>query len=231
MCSWCWGFAPVLEAIGARFGAAVPVRVVMGGLRPGTTEPMTAARMAETRGHWNQVHAASGQPFDPAFFERDGFVYDTEPACRAVVVMRRHGLALEGLHRIQAAFYAANRDVTSAAVLEAVAEEAGMAGAVFRAAFEGARAETQEDFRLAAGAGVRGFPTLIAGTGVAGTGTSGTGTSGAGEDGTYRMVTNGFQPAEAILPALERWVGQNTHPPDTSVPKASTPAPTVAKPA
>ena len=40
MCSWCWGFAPVINAIRGRYGERLPVRLIVGGLRPGTTEPM-----------------------------------------------------------------------------------------------------------------------------------------------------------------------------------------------
>jgi len=32
MCSWCWGFSPTKAAIEARFGAALPIRLVLGGL-------------------------------------------------------------------------------------------------------------------------------------------------------------------------------------------------------
>jgi protein-disulfide isomerase-like protein with CxxC motif len=68
---------------------------------------------AYVRGHWEQVRAASGQPFDFAFFERPSFVYDTEPACRAVAVARAHdgGLAVPFLAAVQRAFYAENRAV------------------------------------------------------------------------------------------------------------------------
>jgi len=87
MCSWCWGFAPVIDAIRERFGRDLPIRLIMGGLRPGTTKPMTEAAKRTTREHWEHVHEASGQPFDFTFFEREGFVYDTEPAAKAVVVV------------------------------------------------------------------------------------------------------------------------------------------------
>ena len=194
MCSWCWGFAPVITAIEARFGDALPIRLVMGGLRPGTTEPMTETRKAETRSHWEHVHAASGQPFDHAFFAREGFVYDTEPASRAVVVMRRRGMgdALAGLKRLQAAFYAENRDVTDPVELTAIAAELGFEADAFAADFQSdaARRETAQDFALSQGAGITGFPTLIA---------------GAGAEGGYGLVTQGFQRGERILPALEAW--------------------------
>jgi putative protein-disulfide isomerase len=85
MCSWCYGFAPVIPAIADHFGARLPVRLVMGGLRAGNTRPMRSQDKDYIRDAWTRVNAASGQSFDFAFFDRDGFVYDTEPACRAVV--------------------------------------------------------------------------------------------------------------------------------------------------
>ena len=36
MCSWCWGFSPVILSISQAFAGRVPVRVVLGGLFPGT---------------------------------------------------------------------------------------------------------------------------------------------------------------------------------------------------
>src|SRR5437763_586988 len=48
MCSWCYGFSPVLEDIRRTFGRALPIRVVMGGLRPGTEQPVTEQAKQET---------------------------------------------------------------------------------------------------------------------------------------------------------------------------------------
>ena len=195
MCSWCWGFSPVIEVITERFGSALPIQLVLGGLRPGTTKPMDAHDSEDVRSHWQHVHDASGQPFDFGFFDRDRFVYDTEPACRAVVVMRRRGMetGLAALRRIHAAFYAENRDVTDADTLATLAAELGLDAEAFRAEFaaEAATRETWSDFAVAQNAGVRGFPTMIAAT---------------GEDNGYALVTHGFQPAAHIVPALERWL-------------------------
>ena len=41
MCSWCWGFAPVISAIEETYKNRLKVELVLGGLRPGTTEPVT----------------------------------------------------------------------------------------------------------------------------------------------------------------------------------------------
>jgi putative protein-disulfide isomerase len=94
MCSWCYGFSPVITALAERFEGRLGLQVVVGGLRAGNTAPMRAEDKDYIREAWTRVGAASGQPFDLSFFDREGFVYDTEPACRAVVTARRLGRRL-----------------------------------------------------------------------------------------------------------------------------------------
>ena len=84
MCSWCYGFSPVIADIRRAFGRALPIRLVMGGLRPGTEQPMTEAAKTEIKGHWTHVAEASGLPFDGGVLDIPGFRYDTDPAARAV---------------------------------------------------------------------------------------------------------------------------------------------------
>lgn len=199
MCSWCYGFAPVIQAIRAEFGERLPIRCILGGLRPGTTTPMDEAAKARTRGHWDHVHDASGQVFNDTFFEREGFIYDTEPACRAVVLARRRSsdAALDMLDHLHNAFYANNRNITDPAVLAAIGEEAGFDPAVFAETFNDGdlHAETRLDFQISQNAGVTGFPTVLAGT---------------GHDNDYAMLTAGFEVKERIMRALARWLDQQT---------------------
>jgi putative protein-disulfide isomerase len=193
MCSWCYGFSPVIAAIADRFEDRMPLTLVMGGLRAGNTQAMREQDREYIRGAWTKVGAATGQPFDLGFFDRETFVYDTEPACRAVVTARRllPRLALPFMGRIQQAFYAENRDMTSAEEIAGVAEEAGFDRAEFSEAFlaPDTRNETFRDFLTAQQLGIHGFPTLIAGSETAG----------------YALVTNGYRPLEDILDPLERW--------------------------
>jgi putative protein-disulfide isomerase len=194
MCSWCYGFSPVVTALAEQFEGRLPLDLVMGGLRAGNTEPMRNKDKELIRGSWTRVGSASGQPFDFTFFDRDGFVYDTEPACRAVVTARRlmPRMALPFMARIQQAFYAENRDMTAAEELSQVAEEAGFDRAGFGAAFTAAdtRNETFRDFLTAEALGIRGFPTLIAGS----------------EEKGYALLTNGYRPLEVLAEPLERWL-------------------------
>jgi putative protein-disulfide isomerase len=165
----------------------------MGGLRAGNTTAMRPEDKAYIREAWTRVGAASGQAFDFTFFDRETFVYDTEPACRAVVTARRllPKLALPFLARVSQAFYAENRDMTSSEEIAAVAEEAGFDRQAFHEAFLAAdtRNETFRDFLAAQELGIRGFPTLVAGSEAKG----------------YALVTNGFRPLDDLLGPLERW--------------------------
>jgi putative protein-disulfide isomerase len=194
MCSWCYGFQPVISALAERFEAELPLRLMMGGLRAGNREAMGAADKDYVREAWTRVGAATGQPFDMSFFSRAGFTYDTEPACRAVVTVRRMQprLALPFMARIQQAFYAENRDMTAPDEIAGVAEEAGLAQEDFALAFAApeTRNETLRDFLTAQELGIRGFPTLIAGSRSKG----------------YALVTNGYRPLEDLLEPLERWL-------------------------
>ncbi len=88
MCSWCYGFAPEMDRVLAALDGRARLIVQSGGLRPFHTEPMTEEDKPRFRGYREQVQAASGQPFDWSFFDREGYVMDTEPASRAVVTIR-----------------------------------------------------------------------------------------------------------------------------------------------
>jgi putative protein-disulfide isomerase len=195
MCSWCYGFSPVIEDIRHTFGRALPIRLVMGGLRPGTETPMTEEAKLEIADHWTHVHEATGLPFDGSGMSRPGFVYDTDPAARAVVVARRESeeIAATFLGRTQRAFYAEGRDVTTAQVLGDLAEEVGLDREEFLATWASAEAkeETWRDYAISQRAGVTGFPTLVAGPNA---------------EGVYGVVTRGFAPAEQVVGILREWL-------------------------
>ena len=54
MCSWCYGFSPVVRAMRQRFGEVLPMRLIMGGLRPGTADPMPEAARRNLVRHWGR---------------------------------------------------------------------------------------------------------------------------------------------------------------------------------
>ncbi len=171
MCSWCYGFAAPLDQLLADPQGAAPLQLalVMGGLRPFTTEPITPERANELAGHWHHVGQASGQPFSEApntALHEPGFVYDTEPASRATVTVRSRWpqQVWRYFKAVQHAFYAEGRNVTDPGVLADIAEALGIARAEFGKAFasQAMRDATLQDFQQSQAWGVRGFPTLVA---------------------------------------------------------------------
>jgi len=195
MCSWCYGFSPVIAEIRRTYGRALPIRLVMGGLRPGTETVMTDEAKAEIRGHWEHVREAAGVPFSPDAMSAPDFRYDTDPAARAVVRVRREDpdQALAYLGRVQRAFYAEGQDVTRPEVLADLAIEHGIDRAAFLDGFEAddLKQETWADYGVSQRAGVRGFPTLV---------------GGPDANGVYGVVTRGFQPGADVLSVLHRWL-------------------------
>lgn len=192
MCSWCWGFAPVLERLDAHY--ALPVRTVVGGLRPGRhAQPLDDDLRAFLLHHWEQVAAASGQPFDPSVLDRDGWAYDTEPACRAVVTMRelapQH--TLRWFARLQRAFYAEGVDITDLDAVPPLLEGFDVDTREFARVLHAPRTleRTREDFAEARSYGATGFPTLL---------------FRHGEE--MFVVTSGFLPWERLEPGLTAWL-------------------------
>jgi putative protein-disulfide isomerase len=163
LCSWCYGFGPELAKLLDRHRDA-NLELVMGGLRPFNTQPTTTEFREMLRGHWRHVATASGLPFSEAALDRPGFIYDTEPACRAVVTARgaEPGKALAFMKAVQLAFYRDGRDMTRGDELADVAGENGFERDTFRMQFDSPRMrdETRADFSRTQSLGVSGFPTL-----------------------------------------------------------------------
>lgn len=193
MCSWCWGFAPVLERMTEVY--EIPIRVVLGGLRPGPEAEELDDRVAYTLAHhWEQVAEASGQPFDHGFLDRrDGWVYDTEVPAIAVVTVRELNPdeTLRFHTRLQRAFYAEGIDITDRSVYPALLDGLAVDPAGFMELFgsDEMRKAAWRDFTEARSLGANGFPTLVVRD---------------GDD--YGIVTRGFLSADRLLPMLSEWL-------------------------
>ena len=192
MCSWCWGFAPVIQQVRDTF-SDLPIQMFMGGLSPGNTQIMDDAAKQEIKQHWQHVNEASGQPFDYDFFQRTDFIYDTEPASRAVIACFRQdsSKALAFLKHLQQAFYQLNQDITSSSQLVELAKDFGLDDAQFKRLLDDPETSriTQLSFDYARHLQVSGFPTLIGQTPVA-----------------HNVLTRGYQPYPQIEENIKRWL-------------------------
>lgn len=190
LCSWCWGIAPQLDEVTDR-RPDLPMRIVLGGLRPGPNARDVDDRFAASLAHhWDEVAERSGQPFDTTLLARRGWRYDTEPACRAVVVMREidEVLAWPMFKRIQRLFYADGIVPAGRAELEPVVKEFDVDQDAYWETFESdlALKQTWRDFAQVHKWGIGGFPTVLLRIGDQG-----------------HVVTRGFSTAARMLATIE----------------------------
>ena len=199
MCSWCYGFGVPLQQLLEQL-PGVPLAVVLGGLRAYNQEVMPSSLKDTLHHHWGEVTKRSGKPFGTGQFDRDGYIYDTEPACRAVVAIRTHAAehTLAMYHAVQHAFYAMGRDITQTTVLADVWQalvdskttgDVDFSRGTFIDAFESdtIKTQTRNDFAMVQQWGIRGFPALIAVV-----------------NGEAQLVANGYMEADEMLQRIQQ---------------------------
>ena len=195
MCSWCYGFGPELSALLDGL-PGLPLHIVVGGLRAHNKQVMDEKLKTMLLTHWAHVHQRTGLPFATDALSRPDFIYDTEPACRAVVAARMFAptAALAVLHAIQHGFYAKAQDVTQGKVLADIASVAlTQAGvpvdpAKFLETWASAAAveATRADFLQTQRWEISGFPTLVL-----------------ERDGQLDLVTAGYLPMPKLVEAMQ----------------------------
>jgi putative protein-disulfide isomerase len=163
MCSWCYGFAPELYKF-IEHHPDFKVRVVNGGLRPHNTEKVTDM-VDFLKSHWVEINERTGQPFSYDILENKDFVYDTEPASRAVVVARimKPEIELDFFSAVQTGFYRDSKDTRKIDTFLEIAEAFKLDVDEFKRLFELDETKhlTKIDFQLAAEMGIRGFPSVV----------------------------------------------------------------------
>ncbi len=193
MCSWCWGFSPVIDRITPMLRDRAAIRVLPGGLRPDVREPLSEHEVGYIMAEWRKIATQTGQPFD---FEQPldtSYVYNTEPSCRALSVMirERPACALAYLKSLQQAFYVGRRDLKDPEVLADYAQSFGVARADFleKLAQPAAVEAFSEDVGFVRRCGIEGFPSVLLRTGPR-----------------IQRLTIGYQPFEVLQPHLQRWL-------------------------
>ena len=106
MCSWCYGFSKEITHLKEHYEKEFSFELIMGGLRPGGGDPWTDEFKNMLKHHWEKVGEASGLPFGYQLFDREFFNYDTEPACRAVCIMKEMNpeIAFDFFKAVQSGF-------------------------------------------------------------------------------------------------------------------------------
>ena len=128
MCSWCWGFSPVLEAVSGVLPDEIPIRYVMGGLARDSEEPMPEETRSYVQSQWRLVAERTGAEFNWDFWKACEPRRSTYPACRAVIAagMQRPDGVETMFHAIQRAYYLEARNPSDGETLVQLAGEADL---------------------------------------------------------------------------------------------------------
>ncbi len=165
MCSWCWGFEPVLKQLISNLPEDTRLSLLLGGLRNQGEQVWDEAFRSYLMMHWQSVHERTGQPINLDLLNKEMFEYDTEPACRAVATVREldQTRQFSFLQALQKAFYQDARDITSTDTLFSVAKEEGFDPESFLSLFlsEKMKEKTKDDAYKARSMGANVFPSLV----------------------------------------------------------------------
>lgn len=170
MCSWCWGFTPVLKALTAALPRGLGLRRLLGGLAPDSAQPMPEPMRLQLQATWRRIQQLiPGTEFNFDFWTRNTPRRATYPACRAVIAARLQGEVYDPLmtQAIQRAYYLQARNPSEESTLMELAGELGLDTAAFGRDLRSKAVERcfAEERRLAAELGARGFPSLVLETG------------------------------------------------------------------
>ena len=163
MCSWCWGFASVLEEVARELPREVHLQYVMGGLARDCADPMPDETRGYVQNAWREVAAATGARFNWQFWEKCQPRRSTYPACRAAIAAGLQGAQPEMFAALQRAYYLEAKNPSDASTHLALAGELGLDKDQFAKDLVSPGVEDllQKDFSRRRKLGVREFPSLI----------------------------------------------------------------------
>jgi len=166
MCSWCWAFRPVWDALRRQLPDAVEVKYLLGGLAPDSDAPMSAATQAMIRRHWQTIEKrVPGSRFNDDFWTLCSPRRSTYPACRAVIAAAKQNPSLEDamILSIQQAYYLQARNPSDDDVLIELASTLSLDSGRFRTDLNSAetQAELLSEIHTSRNMGVTGFPALV----------------------------------------------------------------------
>lgn len=164
MCSWCWAFSPVYQAVKAHF-PQLDHHLLLGGLAPDSDEPMPESQQRYIQGIWRNIEQRTGAPFNHDFWSECQPRRSTYPACRAVMVAREQSDELAGkmLGAIQQAYYQQAQNPSDLTTLQNCAQQIGLTEPDFTDRIQELRDTDalEEEVGFVQRLGVQGFPTLI----------------------------------------------------------------------
>lgn len=194
MCSWCYGFAPQITKVKEHYASTLDFKLINGGLRPYNTESIVSLSDF-LKEHWQEIEKRTGQKFNFDILKKADFIYDTEPAARAVMACRELNPEKEFIFfkAVQELFYFQNKETNKVESYKALVEQFNINYDAFVKLFNSdeLKQKTKQDFMLSSSLGVSGFPTVLI-----------------KKDEKYILVSNGYATSENIIKTIDKILKQ-----------------------
>jgi putative protein-disulfide isomerase len=195
MCSWCYAFSPEIKKVREEFKDKASFRLVNGGLSVGTTVPIDKHMKKALWSNWEEINERTGLPFAYGILSKESnFIYNTEPAARAVVCIRQlqPESEFDFFNAVQSAFYSQNKNTADIKTYLEILP-AGVDKDKFISLFSSPELirKTAEDFMLSDSLSAEGFPSVFLKRG-----------------DKYTMITSGYTTAEIVITGLNKELGK-----------------------
>ena len=189
MCSWCWGFSPVIQQLN-KSNSVDHIRLVLTPFRIDMTEPMDDGLRSYVLKQWLKVHQTTAQPFDFRFAMPLDFIYNTRLACLAIKAFSKQlpEVQLDYIHALQHVYYTENKDITDQDELVNVAATFSLSIELFTQDLNNKEIVNilEKDFFLCQQLAVQSYPTLMT-----------------EKNGNYSMLANGYMPYAEVISKIE----------------------------
>jgi len=108
MCSWCYGFKPILESLHNNLDHLMDIKYILGGLAKDTDQSMPESMQDQIKLNWKRIESEiPNTEFNYDFWDKCVARRSTYPSCRAVIATSKQHSNLEKdmINLIQHAYY------------------------------------------------------------------------------------------------------------------------------
>ena len=129
MCSWCYGFKPVLELLTNQLKDIIEIKYYLGGLAEDADTVMSNSMQVNIQSNWKSIEQTiPGISFNYNFWELCIPKRSTYASCRAVIAAKKQHQKFEYtmINAIQEAYYLNARNPSDYDVLYELAKETGL---------------------------------------------------------------------------------------------------------
>ncbi len=129
MCSWCYGFKPVLNLLTHKLNGLLEIHYILGGLAKDTSEIMPKIMQDNIKSNWKNIEKSIPDiKFNYQFWKKCTPKRSTYAACRAVISAKKQqpNFELQMISAIQDAYYLNAMNPSNYNVLYELSAQCGM---------------------------------------------------------------------------------------------------------